>query len=103
MDEKPLFIPLKTEWFRLFEAGTKDTEYRAYGPRWNENTCRIGRWATLSHGYSGKRLKRVVTGFKKIRWALAPIAACEIYPNSDFIAAIEFRIADITYGKRSET
>lgn len=90
--EKALFIPLCTKWFRQFEAGTKDTEYRAYGPRWNERTCRVGREAVLSHGYSGKRLRRTVTGFKKIRWALAPIAACEIFPNSDFIAAIELRV-----------
>lgn len=88
-DEKPLFIPLRTEWFRQFEAGQKKTEYRAYGPRWNERTCRVGRKASVSHGYSGKRLPMKVVGFKKIRWALAPIAACEIYPNSDFIAAIE--------------
>jgi hypothetical protein len=90
-DEKPLFIPLKTEWFRAFEAGTKSEEYRAYGPRWNERTCRVGRAATVSHGYSGKRLQKTVTGFRKIRWALAPIVACEIYPNSDFIAVIELR------------
>lgn len=90
MTEKALFIPLCTEWYRQFEAGTKTTEYRSYGPRWNERTCRVGREAVLSHGYGKKnRLRRTVTGFKKIRWALAPIAACEIYPNSDFIAAIE--------------
>ena len=92
MDEKPLFIPLRTEWYRQFEAGTKDTEYRAYGPRWNEETCRVGRKAILARGYSTPdRMERTVVGFKKIRWALAPIAACEIYPNSDFIAAIELR------------
>lgn len=91
-DEKPLFIPLRTEWYRQFDAGTKDTEYRAYGPRWNEKTCRIGRPATVSHGYGKReRLQKTVVGFKKIRWALAPMAACEIYPNSDFIAAIELR------------
>lgn len=87
--EKPLFIPLRTEWFRKFEDGSKDTEYRAYGPRWNEKTCRVGRPATVSHGYSGERLSRKVTGFTKLRWALAPIEACQIYPNSNFIAAIK--------------
>lgn len=88
MDEKPLFIPLRTEWFRGFEAGTKDTEYRAYGPRWNERTCRVGRKATISHGYSGARLERAIVGFKVLDWAEAPEAARAIYPDATYIAAI---------------
>lgn len=96
MTEKPLFIPLRTEWFRQFEAGTKDTEYRAYGPRWNERTCRVGRPATISHGYSGKRLSRSVTGFKVLDHAEAPEAARTIYPDAAFIAAIELRSVTIT-------
>src|SRR3954470_8213296 len=87
-DEKPLFIPLKTEWFRQFESGAKDTEYRAYGPRWNERTCRIGRSATVSHGYSGQRLQRVVAAFKALSWTDAPEIARKIYPDAVFIAAI---------------
>lgn len=88
MTEKPLFIPLRTQWFREFEAGTKDTEYRAYGPRWNENTCRVGRKATISHGYSGKRLERVVESFAVLDFADAPEAARSIYPDAAYIAAI---------------
>ncbi len=88
MTEKPLFIPLRTEWFKQFEDGVKDTEYRAYGPRWNERTCRIGREATISHGYSGRRLKRRVAGFAKISRLEAPTAARQIYPDAEFIAAI---------------
>ena len=88
MSEKPLFIPLRTQWFREFEAGTKDTEYRAYGPRWNERTCRVGRRATVSHGYSGKRLERVVAAFEALSWADAPESARAIYPDAAFIAAI---------------
>ena len=62
---KPLFIPLKTEFFEAFENGTKDTEYRLYGPRWNERTCAIGREVVLSHGYGTKRrLRGVVVGFE---------------------------------------
>ncbi len=61
---KPLFIPLKTEFFEAFENGTKDTEYRMHGPRWNERTCAVGRAVTLSHGYGKKRrLKGVIVGF----------------------------------------
>jgi hypothetical protein len=91
MIEKPLFIPLRTQWFREFEAGTKDTEYRAYGPRWNERTCKVGRQATISHGYSGKRLQRRVTGFKVLDFAEAPESARSVYPDAAYIAAIELR------------
>ncbi len=63
---KPLFIPLKTEFFEAFEKGTKTVEYRKYGPRWNEKTCEVGRAVTLSHGYGTKRrLQGVVKGFTK--------------------------------------
>ena len=55
---KPLFIPLKGEYFDAFEAGTKDTEYRKYGPRWNCDTCYAGRKVTLSYGYGKKRRLR---------------------------------------------
>lgn len=36
---KPLFIPLKKEYYEAFECGEKTVEYRAYGPWWNEKTC----------------------------------------------------------------
>ena len=87
--EKPLFVPLRTEWFKQFESGAKDTEYRAYGPRWNERTCRVGRAATVSHGYSGKRLARTVTAFSILDWSEAPAGAKAIFPNTPLIAAIK--------------
>lgn len=63
---KPLFIPLKTAYFEAFEAGTKDTEFRPYGPRWNERTCAIERKVVLSHGYGKqRRLHGVVIGFER--------------------------------------
>lgn len=52
MDEKPLFIPLKREFFQAFKAGEKVEEYRPEGPRWNARTCRVGRPVVLSLGYS---------------------------------------------------
>lgn len=94
MNDKPLFIPLRTEWFRRFEDGSKRTEYRAYGPRWNERTCRVGRAATISHGYSGKRLHGHVNRFAKVERAFAPDAAKAIYPNADYIAAIGLSIEE---------
>lgn len=48
---KPLFIPLKREWFEKFRDGSKTIEYRKAGPRWNERTCRAGREVVLSLGY----------------------------------------------------
>ena len=56
--KKPLFIPLKTEYYEAFIAGTKNTEYRRYGRGWNEKTCEVGREVVLSKGY-GKQNRRV--------------------------------------------
>lgn len=63
---KPLFIPLRTEYFRQFENGEKQIEYRRYGRGWNERTCLIGKRAILSHGYSGARLEAVIANFRII-------------------------------------
>lgn len=64
---KPLFIPLKTEYFEAFERGEKDEELREYGPCWNEKTCVVGRPVTLSKGYGKRnRLKGAVIGFRKV-------------------------------------
>lgn len=75
--EKPLFIPLKSLFFNAFKMGAKDTEYRLYGPRWNERTCRLGRQVTLSKGY-GKthRLHGVVIGFARARIQTPDWQAC---------------------------
>ena len=51
---KPMFIPLKTEYFEAFADGSKREELRRYGPRWNEKTCPVCRDVVLSKGY-GKR------------------------------------------------
>lgn len=62
--EKPLFIPLKRDYFEDFENGRKVIEYRKRGPRWNAETCRIGRRVVLSLGYGRhRRLEGTVAGF----------------------------------------
>lgn len=48
---KPLFIPLKSEYFDAFYNGKKTVEWRIYGPRWNDQTCTPGRKVVLSKGY----------------------------------------------------
>lgn len=49
--QKPLFIPLKREYFEAFKRGEKVEELREYGPRWNKDTCQVGRSVVLSLGY----------------------------------------------------
>ncbi len=62
--DKPLFVPLKAEFYEAFERGTKTTEYRLHGPRWNASTCYPGRSAILSFGYGKqRRMKCSVKGF----------------------------------------
>jgi len=63
---KPLFIPLKSEYYEAFKDGSKTTEFRLYGPRWNEMVCPIGREVILSKGY-GKhnRMKGIISGLSK--------------------------------------
>lgn len=66
-NQKPLFIPLKAEYFEDFEARRKTKEYRVYGPRWNERTCTPGREVILSYGYGKKRrLKGVIQSFEAV-------------------------------------
>lgn len=61
---KPLFIPLKREYFEAFASGTKNTEYRIFGPRWNEKVCRVGREVVLSLGYGARhRMTGIIVSF----------------------------------------
>ena len=63
---KPLFIPLKTEFYEAFACGDKRSELRLYGPRWNERTCPVGRPVVLSKGYGkAHRLNAVIDVFLK--------------------------------------
>lgn len=70
---KPLFIPLKSEYFDAFKDGSKTDELRLYGKRWNENTCRPGREVVLSRGYGKQqRMRGVIGSFQRIRPAELP-------------------------------
>ena len=74
MRDKPLFIPLNAEYYEAFRTGKKIAEYRKYGPRWNEKTCRVGRQVLLSCGYgkSRPRLLGVVFNFRVV-----PLKYCD--------------------------
>lgn len=63
---KPLFVPLKTEYYEAFKDGSKTEELRLYGKRWNEKTCFVGREIILSKGYGKQnRMKGRICKFKK--------------------------------------
>jgi hypothetical protein len=62
--EKPLFIPVYKRYFLRFQGGEKRVEYRLYGKRWNEHTCRFGRSVVVSNGYGKSgRLTGRICGF----------------------------------------
>lgn len=68
---KPLFIPLKSEYYEAFKDGSKREELRIYGKRWNEKTCPVGRKVVLSKGYGKQnRLKGRIWRFYKQRGTL---------------------------------
>lgn len=63
---KPLFLPLKTEYYEAFKNGNKPEELRLYGARYNEKVCTIGREIIISKGYGKQnRMKGVISSFKK--------------------------------------
>ncbi len=83
---KPLFIPLKTEYYRAFERGEKDVEYRLNGPLWNEARCSVGYPVVLRRGYSTPDiLHGVVSSFeavplRRISGGLLRISIRSCYP-----------------------
>lgn len=93
----PVFIPLKTEYYEAFCDGSKTTEYRKYGKRWNEKNCDVGRRVTISKGY-GKKHRRhgVIIGFKKRR--MSSKAWIDCYGEPGMAACIEIKL-DRIYGK----
>lgn len=90
---KPLFIPLKAQYFDAFDEGRKTEEFRLYGPRWNERTCHVGRAVTLSRGYGKQRRRQgIVQGFR-ISTEITP-AFRDCYPTAKDpkIAAIAIKL-----------
>ena len=101
---KPLFIPLKTEFYKLFEAGRKKAELRKYGPRWNEKTCEIGRPVILSKGYGKKfRIAGKIIDFKKKPAREFDDESCgmNIYPATTATTGTQknFTLADLQSAK----
>ena len=89
---RALFVPLMSEYFHQFADGKKSTEWRVYGPRWNENTCTIGRPIILSKGYSGVRLTGRIKSFRIVRHDRAPQSVRDLFPHASHFAAIGINV-----------
>lgn len=88
---KPLFIPLKREYYEKFKSGEKDTEYRRFGPRWNGGTCFVGRPVVLSLGYGkANRMRGVIRRFYTKVMDSADWLAC--YGSPDRAACIQISV-----------
>ena len=63
---KPLFIPLRREFFEAFQDGSKVEEFRRFdGRRWTAVTCQVGRRVVLSLGYGrANRMTGIIAGFE---------------------------------------
>lgn len=94
---RPLFIPLKGEYYDQFECGEKDTEYRPYGQRWNERTCPPGREVVLSRGYGkARRLRGTVAHFTKSEVVTRTSVWRSIYGTKyQYAACICIRLAPV--------
>jgi hypothetical protein len=92
---RPLFIPLKTEFFNAFVGGHKSEELRVYGPRWNEKTCAFGRDVVLSKGYGKQaRLKGSIRSFKKQH--ASTFGSCHKKAIKECFGTLDIDIAVIT-------
>lgn len=77
-----LFIPLKTEFYDAFVLGIKGSEYRPFGPRWNNDTCYPGRPVTISCGYGkAKRETGIISDVAVFHWADLPPRIITILDN----------------------
>src|ERR1700747_256867 len=75
------------------KGGTKDTEYRRHGSRWNEDVCQVGRSVVLSKGYGrSDRLAGVITGFDVRFLRSDDFVAC--YGEPGWAACIKIRLSD---------
>lgn len=93
-EQKPLFIPLKTQYFNEFSSGEKSKEFRRYGARWNEETCAVWRDVVLSKGYGKQsRLDGMVVGFEKKK--AADLSEVERKSIFDVYGTLEIDIAVI--------
>lgn len=96
----PLFVPLKRAYFEAFERGEKTEEFRVYGPRWNEETCPVGRFVVLSLGYGkARRLSGRIVSFRKDPNATERPGWVDCYGPAPAVAAcIGIKISPVCQG-----
>lgn len=104
---KPLFIPLAGKYYDAFLDGTKHSELRLYGKRWNERTCPPGREVILSRGYGKKnRATAVISDFlkrdPKTFGSTYRQSVQEIYGSLD-VEIAEIRLRDIKPNPEKES
>ena len=98
--DRPLFIPLKSEFYNAFLDGTKTTEYRRHGPGWNAKTCWVGRRVVLSKGYGkANRVTGTIVDFHVSRQPTTTPAwlACYGAPAGE-AACITIRLDEVARG-----
>lgn len=69
---KPLFLPLKKEYFEAFENGSKLWEVRREGGSWQKKHLISGREIVLSCGYGKQR---------RLRWVIGNVCRALCAPN----------------------
>lgn len=84
-DARPLFVPLRREWFDSFRAGTKAEEVRRVSPQFNGRRVWPGRPVILSLGYSGRQRMHGIVG--QVRETIA--CGSPIYPDGTACIAFE--------------
>lgn len=95
MTEKPLFIPLKSEYYWAFVNRIKDIEYRRHNKTWRAKNCRVGRRVVLSCGYGKQnRVEGVIRSFNVVHGS--QISGVEkVYGTTDIeLAAIGIDLTD---------
>ena len=99
--QNPLFVPLAGWAYDLFASGAKTTEFRLYGPRWNERTCTPGRAVVLSRGYGrAHRMNGVIQSLALLDSPPDPDAWFRAFGRSlapgERVAAIQFDLQPVT-------
>lgn len=96
MEPKPLFIALRAAYFEQFARGTKQVEWRRYGPRYNDRTLKRGRPVILSKGYGGERLRGRILGWQTAQMSDVP-GALALWPDAppdQVLVGIKIKLLD---------
>ena len=89
---RPMFIPLKREWYEAFARGEKTVEYRLPKGAFAPHHCAPGRPVVLSLGWSGNgRLNARIVAYALVD--ATPVTRT-IWPDADTVGAITLELLD---------